>query len=334
MLPQLKLWNNSNLRQTTPARKYRILVVDDIPVNIQLLQTYLNSQNYETYIARNGEEALLQVEHVDPDLILLDIMMPKMNGFETCKLIKGNARSRYTPIIMVTALNETDSRIKGIEAGADDFISKPFNKLELLARVKSLLRVKYLHDELQEKVRQLEMAKNEMRKMAVTDGLTKLHNFRYFRDVLNNEIRRAERHSTFLSLIMFDIDFFKNYNDNNGHLAGDDVLRTISRLVLKNIRRIDTAARYGGEEFAVVLPNTTHENATIVAEKLRHLVESYKFPNEDSQPNGGVTISVGVATFPRCGKTAEEMIAMADKRLYVAKGNGKNKVVDERGHVL
>ncbi len=309
----------------------KILVVDDIPVNIQLLQAFLASQNYKTYIARNGVEALKQAEAVEPDLILLDVMMPKMNGFETCKLLKKSEKAKYTPIIMVTALNEIESKIQGIEAGADDFISKPFNKLELLARVRSLLRVKTLHDQLQEKIDQLERAKERLRELAVTDGLTGLKNYRHFKDVLSLEIKRAERHKSPLSLIMFDIDYFKNYNDTHGHLAGDRVLQDIAILVSKNIRKIDLAARYGGEEFAIILPNTNRDNARIVAEKLRTLVEEYHFPFQESQPNKNLTISVGISSYPSSGKSFEELVACADKRLYIAKAQGKNVVIDEGG---
>ncbi len=319
------------MRETSSNHNPKILVVDDIPVNIQLLQAFLATQNYKTYIARNGEEALQQAETVEPDLILLDVMMPKMNGFETCKLLKKSEKARYTPVIMVTALNELESKIKGIEAGADDFISKPFNKLELLARVKSLLRVKTLHDQLQEKIIQLERAKEKLRNLAVTDGLTGLYNYRHFKDVLGMEIRRSERHKSPLSLIMFDIDYFKHYNDTHGHLAGDKVLQKIAQLVSNNIRKIDLAARYGGEEFAIILPNTNGENAKIVAEKLRRLVEMYKFPFQESQPNDTITISVGVSSHPSSGRTFEELVSCADKRLYMAKANGKNVVMAEGG---
>lgn len=309
----------------------KILVVDDIPVNIQLLQAFLATQNYKTFIARNGEEALRQVESVEPDLILLDVMMPKMNGYETCRQLKQMEKAKYTPIIMVTALNEMESKIKGIEAGADDFISKPFNKLELLARVRSLLRVKMLHDQLQDKIVQLERAKNRLRELAVTDGLTSLHNYRHFKEVLCMEIRRAERHKMQLSLIMFDIDFFKQYNDAHGHLAGDKVLQGIATLISSNIRKIDVAARYGGEEFAVILPNTGAENGRFVAEKLRRLVEQYPFPYQETQPGNSITISVGVASYSGTARTFEALVACADKRLYLAKAKGKNVVVSEGG---
>ncbi len=319
------------MKENSSNHNPKILVVDDIPVNIQLLQAFLATQNYKTYIARNGEEALQQVESVEPDLILLDVMMPKMNGFETCKALKQSEKARFTPVIMVTALNELESKIKGIEAGADDFISKPFNKLELLARVKSLLRVKTLHDQLQEKIIQLERAKEKLRALAVTDGLTGLYNYRHFKEVLGMEVRRSERHKSPLSLIMFDIDYFKHYNDTHGHLAGDKVLQKIAQLVSNNIRKIDLAARYGGEEFAIILPNTNGANAKIVAEKLRRLIETYNFPFQESQPNHSITISVGIASHPSSGRTFEELVSCADKQLYRAKANGRNVVMAEGG---
>jgi len=317
------------LKSSAIQQKSKILVVDDIPVNIQLMQTYLSSVGYETVVARNGEEALVQVKDHQPDLLLLDVMMPKMDGFETCRLLKSNQETRYIPVIMVTALNEIEDKIKGIEAGADDFITKPFNKLELLARVKSLLRMKNLHDQLQDKIKQLEEAKERLRELAVTDGLTSLYNYRYFKEFLAQELRRAERHHTNVSVVMIDIDFFKNYNDAYGHLAGDEVLRILARLMRENIRSIDLAARYGGEEFALVLPETNKSAARFVANKIKKLVEEFKFRNEETQPNGKLTVSMGVATYPGDGKVMEDLINRADQWLYQAKAGGRNRVVDE-----
>ncbi|MBD3386238.1 diguanylate cyclase [candidate division KSB1 bacterium] len=310
-------------------RKAKILVVDDIPVNVQLLETHLISAGYNTMVANNGEEALEKVKQDEPDLILLDVMMPKMDGFETCKKLKNSQKTRHIPVIMVTALNEIADKIKGIESGADEFITKPFNKMELLARVKSLLRIKFLYDELQDKVKQLEQAKERLRELAVTDGLTQLHNYRYFKEYITRELRRAQRHKNDVSLIMLDIDFFKHYNDTHGHLAGDQVLRTIASLMKKNIRDIDFAARYGGEEFTIVLSQTDKPGAGIVAEKIRKLVEEHPFEFQEKQPNGNLTISMGVATFPRDGKTTDELIHSADRRLYQAKAQGRNNVINE-----
>ncbi|MFQ5706487.1 MAG: diguanylate cyclase [bacterium] len=303
-----------------------ILVVDDVPVNIQLLTTYLSSEGYRVISASDGEEALEQLRESRPDLVLLDVMMPKKNGFEVCNIIKKDEETNFIPVIMVTALNELQDKIKGMESGADDFISKPFNKLELLARVRSLLRIKYLHDELQDKVLQLQKAKEELRQLAITDGLTGLYNYRYFKEHLQQELRRARRHKINVSVAMIDIDYFKHFNDTNGHPAGDVVLKNIARLLMDNIRNIDLAARYGGEEFVLVLVETNKNAARIVAEKIRKLVEEKDFDYEDTQPNGKITISMGVATFPEDGEEFDTLVNMADQRLYRAKQAGRNTI--------
>jgi len=309
--------------------KAKILVVDDIPVNVELQKAYLTSAGYEVVVALDGEEALEKVLSERPDLILLDVMMPKLNGFEVCRILKNHRETQFIPIIMVTALKEVEDKVRGIEAGADDFISKPFNKMELMARVKSLLRIKFLHDELQKRMAELEEARDQLRQLAITDGLTGLYNYRYFKEQWNQEIIRAQRHSLSLSLIMIDIDHFKLYNDTHGHLAGDEVLRAIGHLIRSNIRKIDIPARYGGEEFAVILPETAKAPATFVAEKLRKLVEECPIPHEEKQPGGKLTISLGVSTFPDDGQSPEQLIDVADQRLYKAKQNGRNRVVFE-----
>lgn len=307
----------------------RILVVDDVQANVHLLTTYLKAVGYHVIPARDGEEALLKVNETNPDLILLDIMMPKMNGLEVCSRIKSNDTTKYIPVILVTALNEIEDKIKGQEAGADDFISKPFNKLELLTRVKSLLRIKSLHDQLNEKIAELEIAKERLRQLAITDGLTGLSNHRNFKEFLMRELDRSKRHQQKTSIIMIDIDYFKHYNDTHGHQAGDILLKQISRLFTQNIRKNDLAARYGGEEFALVLIETGKKSATIVAEKIKHLVEAFHFQNEHTQPNGKVTVSMGVATYPEDAQDFDTLIRSADRRLYLAKERGRNRVVVE-----
>ena len=309
------------------VQRSKILIVDDLSVNVQLQKTVLSAKGYEVAVARNGLEALQKVELDPPDLILLDIMMPTMDGFEVCKRLKNNEGTRFIPIIIVTALDEVEDKIKGIEAGADDFIIKPFNKHELLARVKSLLRIKHLHDQLEDKVRELEEAQKRLRELAITDGLTDLHNYRFFKEQLTHEIDRAKRHNLHFSIIMLDIDHFKKYNDTHGHLAGDAVLKNMAQLLRQNVRKIDIAARYGGEEFALVLIETNKTAARFVAQKLKKLVAEYPFSFRESQPNGKLTISMGVSTYPDDGTSYQKLVDIADKRLYQAKSLGRNKVV-------
>ena len=307
----------------------KILVVDDIPLNRKLEKTYLESVGYQVVLANDGIEALQQVDEETPDLILLDVMMPKMNGFQVCRRLKNTEDTRFIPIIMVTALNEIEDKVKGVEAGADDFISKPFNKLELLARVKSLLRIKHLHDELELKIAELEVAQSKLLQLAITDGLTGLYNYRYFKEQLSQEVIRAKRHNANISIAMIDIDFFKNYNDTHGHPAGDLVLKKIADLLHNNIRKIDVAARYGGEEFSLVLVETDKQAASFVANKIKNLIEEQKFDYEETQPNGKLTISMGIATFPDDAITPDELVNKADQRLYRAKKAGRNRVVLE-----
>jgi diguanylate cyclase (GGDEF)-like protein len=342
--------------------KNKILVVDDVAVNVQLLTTYLSSVGYQVIAARDGQEALAKVVTTQPDLILLDVMMPKINGFEVCERIKKDPVTRIIPVIMVTALNEIEDKIKATEAGADDFVSKPFNKLELLTRVKSLLRIKQLHDELNAKVRELEQARERLRQLAITDGLTGLYNHRYFKEHLEQELNRASRHQSHVSVVMIDIDHFKKFNDTYGHPSGDFILRSIARLLKENIRKIDLAARYGGEEFCLVLIETNKKAAGIVAEKVRRLVQDHHFEiinglqavtamtsnslnsnsfqppshsedlaNESEHSNGAklngrITISMGVATFPEDATDPNHLIEIADQRLYTAKQRGRNRV--------
>lgn len=304
----------------------RILVVDDVPVNIQLLVTYLAAEGYEVVSAKDGHDAMKAVKEHQPDLILLDVMMPKMNGFKVCEVIKSDDATKFIPVILVTALNELEDKVKGMNSGADDFLAKPFNKLELLVRVRSLLRIKHLHDELQEKVIELQRTKEELRQLAITDGLTGLYNYRYFKEQLLQELKRAQRHSLNISVVMIDIDHFKQYNDKNGHPAGDVVLKDIARLLRDNIRNIDLAARYGGEEFSLILIETDKPSAKIVSEKIRKLVEDYGFAYENFQPDGKLTISSGVATFPEDGEDFDTLVSKADQRLYLAKEAGRNLI--------
>jgi diguanylate cyclase (GGDEF)-like protein len=306
----------------TPTQHGLILVVDDVPTNIQLLKAYLTSVGYNVEAAKDGQEALEKVVSCKPDLILLDVMMPKVNGFEVCQSLKKEQASSFIPVIMVTGLNEVEYKVKAMEAGADDFVTKPFNRLELLTRVKSLMRIKQLYEE-------LEKAKESLRQLSITDGLTGLFNHRYFKEHLDQELNRARRHNLHVSLAMADIDHFKKYNDTYGHPAGDALLSAVGHLFKDNIRKNDLAARYGGEEFSLVLVETNKHAAGIVAEKIKKLVDEHAFLNVNGDGGHHITISMGVATFPEDAATSDELIKAADNRLYRAKEGGRNRVVVE-----
>lgn len=304
-----------------------ILIVEDEANNRRLLKAYLGSDGYDVCMARTGEEALKIVADTPPSAIILDIILPKINGFEVCKTLKSSESTHFIPIILLTALRGNEERIQGIEAGADDFISKPFNRVELLTRIKSLLRIKRLHEALEQKVNELEKAKAKLRKLAVTDGLTGLYNYRAFRRQLQLEISRSRRFHLPLSLLMMDIDYFKIYNDRFGHPKGDIVLKAFAKVLQENVRDVDVAARYGGEEFVLILPGTDKKAAKFVGEKIRKLVEQYPFPLAERLPKGRVTISVGVASFPQDTQNEDDLIRLMDQALYRAKNSGRNRTI-------
>ncbi|WP_099866175.1 PleD family two-component system response regulator [Pararhizobium haloflavum] len=450
----------------------RILVVDDVPANIKLLEARLLADYFDVLTAQNGADALAICRRAHVDLILLDIMMPEMDGFEVCGRLKSDPRTAHIPVVMVTALDQPEDRVRGLEAGADEFLTKPVNDLQLMTRVRSLLRLKTLTDELriraetahlintqdmlngtregerepghvllvdervtsQERVtrilepiaevvamsdpqaalfeaaerpydlvvvsdnfsaydplrlcsqlrsvertrflplmliakgnashtvtRGLELGVNdyilrpldgnellarvstqirrkryddylrrsvrETIELAVTDGLTGLHNRRYLDSHIQSLIERAAARSRPLSICMADIDRFKAINDTHGHEAGDDVLRELARRIRQTVRGADLACRYGGEEFVVVMPDTDAALAESVAERLRVGIESAPFFLKARNLALPVTASLGTATLRAGELTPEPLFRRADDALYTAKRTGRNKVV-------
>ncbi len=450
----------------------RVLVVDDIAANVKLLETRLQAEYFEVLTATNGPEALDICARGQCDIVLLDVMMPGMDGFEVCTRLKSDPKTMHLPVVMVTALDQPADRVRGLEAGADDFLTKPVNDIALITRVKSLVRLKMLTDELtmrmatgndlaledqqvlahrisgddgkillvddrassyeritkvlggkyqvdvetdpQEsvfraaeggydlfmvnmgiadfdalrlcsQVRSLERTRlmpvlvivdpeenarllraldlgindylvrpidpNEMRarirtqirkkrfasylrdnvqqtiEMAMTDGLTGLHNRRYLENHLATQFNQAASRGKPLSLLIIDIDFFKAINDSYGHDAGDDVLREFANRIRANIRGIDLASRYGGEEFVVVLPETDAALAYMVAERIRAHVAGEPFLIYDRTKMIEVTISIGVASLLGAGDSPEQILKRADQALYTAKRDGRNRVV-------
>lgn len=453
----------------------RILVVDDIQANIDLLKSRLEAEYFEVLTADSGQKALDLLENEVVDIVLLDIMMPEMDGFEVCSRIKANPAVSHIPVVMVTALDQAEDRNTGLNVGADDFLTKPVNETQLFARVKSLVRLKLLTDELRlravttrdiavrdlldpakadasdkprvllvderrsafERIsgilrahanvehvtepqagllraaegefdcvivaaqftnfdplrlcsqmrslertrflpiimvcddqgdkfvsRALELGVNdylvrpldpneviarlktqvrrkryheglrsnvaESVEMSVTDGLTGLSNRRYLDQHLSTLVERAKTRGRELSILITDIDRFKQVNDTYGHAVGDDVLREFSKRLRANIRGIDLACRYGGEEFVVVMPDTSATVAAEVAERLRESIDAMQFAVAGGKQQISVTASVGVATLTdRQADTSESILGSADKALYEAKNNGRNQVVSK-----
>jgi two-component system cell cycle response regulator len=304
----------------------RILVVDDHEDNVELLRVRLEAWGYEVDTAQDGVQALERVEASPPDLILLDVMMPTVDGNEVARRIKQNPALPFIPIIMQTALDSTESKVEGLEAGADDYITKPIEFAELKARLRSMLRIKRLQEELEERERELLEANERLRHMSRTDALTGLENRRSIERHLDSMFAHGLRLNEPLACVMCDLDRFKSVNDEYGHQAGDAVLRQFATILKGAAREIDIVGRYGGEEFLVLLPGTVLDAAVTFAERVRKDVESHTFVSE------GVTIrrtaSFGVASWPHPRvRDCDEIVRSADDALYVAKETGRNKVV-------
>nr|WP_246434149.1 diguanylate cyclase [Spirochaeta isovalerica] len=284
-----------------------ILVVDDDPAVSQLIQCILTEEQYAVETASDGREALARDDLKTFDLFILDINMPAMNGYSLCTELKNSYEMRDTPVIFLTGNILPEDKVKGFECGAIDYITKPFNGSELIARVRNHLEVKHNRDYLKQ--------------MALTDGLTQLYNHSYIHERLVEEISYTKRHELNLSLIMFDLDNFKLVNDTFGHKQGDKVLQKVSRSIKDIIREEDVAGRYGGEEFIIILPNTDHVSAFKVAEKIRKSVKNLKWDNRDMK----ITLSGGVSTLSK--ESINEFIEKTDVLLYKAKHDGKDKII-------
>lgn len=290
-----------------------VLIVDDEISNIEIMSCLLEPA-YEVCFARSGTHALEIAGTLAPDLILLDIMMPDLDGYEVCRRLKQDEVLADVPVIFTTGLAGLDDEARGLSLGAIDYVTKPISPEILRHRVGNHLEMKRMRDQLAA--------------LAMTDALTALGNRRLLEKRLGLELRRLTRQGDWLSVIMLDIDFFKKFNDTYGHLEGDDCIRKVASVLSDVLQRpSDFCARYGGEEFACILPGTDLRGAMTVAETLRGRVEQLAIANAGAGPAGCVTVSIGVAG-SRCapGMTAEQWLRHADKRLYDSKQTGRNRV--------
>lgn len=294
--------------------KQLVLIVDDSATNIQLLGNVLRDLDINLVFAQSGAEALDFAMQRQPDLILLDIMMPQMDGYETCRRLKEEPQTNHIPIIFVSAMGEPEDEKKGFDLGGVDYIVKPFKREIIRARVRTQLQLK----------RKLDLLES----LASIDGLTEIPNRRSLDATLDTELKRHQRFGEPLSVGMLDIDHFKPFNDNYGHAQGDECLRQVAGTIEQQLQRPgDFVARYGGEEFAFILPATDIEGARKIAETIRLAVADLQLSHAFSPIADHLTISIGVATCcPHCPLSAPELLAQADNVLYEAKESGRNRV--------
>jgi diguanylate cyclase (GGDEF)-like protein len=289
----------------------KILIVDDDPAIRDSIQEFLAIFNYTTYTANNAEEALEFLKSYHVDVIITDIIMNGMDGLEMTRVIKDNYD---TDIIVITGYTGDYTYEEAINKGADDFIFKPVKFEELLLRLKRVLKERSLT---QERTQMLE----RLKELAITDDLTKLYNARHFYNQLENEINRFKRYNRPLSLLLIDVDHFKDFNDTYGHLEGNKALHKIAKLISSCLRTMDTAYRYGGEEFTVILPETTCDAAMTVSERINEVVrKELVYPESDKT----ITVSIG-ATEYLPGEVLGEFIKRADKAMYLAKEAGRDR---------
>jgi diguanylate cyclase (GGDEF)-like protein len=288
--------------------KSNVLVVDDDPDKRMLLTVALQMAGYDVRAANDGEEGLAAVESYQPDLIITDVMMPRMDGYELARRVRANPQTRFIPIIIQTAArNDAQDARRGAEVGALGYITDPTDIDLLLARARTLLDFKNYLDTCEE--------------AAFTDHLTGLANRRRFERQLEREVARTLRYGRPFCLLLLDIDDFKRVNDTFGHDVGDEAIRLLGNVLQAGTRGIDTAARIGGEEFAVILTETDFEGGIEVAERLRLAIKNAQIPAV-----GNITASFGVSEFPLCAQTGRELIAVADAAMYEAKRQGRDRV--------
>lgn len=320
-----------NIADTTISEPALILVVDDDLFMRKILVRYLERENYRVVEAADGMEALNLYHERQPDIILLDAMMPVLDGFECCSRLQKLPNGDHTPVLIITALEDRESVDRAYEVGASDYVTKPIHWAVLRQRVRRLLEQANLRQQLEAAYKHLAVVVKELQRLVSIDGLTQVANRRCLDDYLEQECRRASREQIPISLVLCDIDFFKNYNDNYGHQDGDLCLQAVAQALTQATNRpADLVARYGGEEFAIVLPNTDKEGGMNVAIRATDIVRSLRLPHTHSKVAEYVTISCGVATLTPAHLSQHlqviDLLKASDRALYVAKAEGRNCV--------
>lgn len=299
-----------------------VLIVDDQVSNLKMLLTFLQDHGYSVRIAESAKRALQVLEEYTPDCILLDVMMPETSGFELCQTLQLNQKTAGIPIIFMSALDAIEDKVRGFAVGGVDYITKPFQDVEVLARVNTHITLRRQKLELERVQTALLLQTERLERLSITDDLTGLHNRRCLKLVLDREFQRGIRHKSDLSCLALDLDHFKRVNDTYGHEVGDMVLQKFSYILLDAIRSTDFCFRVGGEEFIILLPETDAGGASQTAEKIRLLVAEEQFSGVEHP----VTVSIGISTVEQQQlDNTNDLLNNADKALYAAKRNGRNR---------
>lgn len=301
-------------------RTAHIIVADDDRVTREYVAGLLRGRGYEVTAVENGQRAIEASRVEGVSLALLDVVMDGISGIDACRMIKSSSsHGGFLPVILLTARTDSDSRVEGLRIGADDYICKPFDERELLARVANMVRIKQMHDD-------VNRARARLERLAIRDELTGLYNYRYLQTRLDEEFKRAERYHEPLSCAMLDIDHFKSFNDRYGHDVGDRVLQAVAERLVGAVREVDVVARYGGEEFLLLLPSTHLAGALTVAERVWKSMSEQPF-SVGTRETQQITVSLGVALYPSRGVTSRAtLLKAADRALYRAKEEGRNQI--------
>jgi two-component system cell cycle response regulator len=302
-------------------RRPRIVVADDDAVTRDLLAAILSANGYDVTTCVDGQDAVEKVGDGGIDLVLLDAMMPRLSGLEACRVLKGMTVDSFLPVLVATVKTDPASRVEGLKVGADDYVCKPFEEGELLARVRAMIRIKRLYDDMQD-------ARVTLERVSVHDELTGLHNYRYLNGRLETEFKRAERAHEPLACCVLDVDRLKAQNDRGGRAFGDSVLKGVADIIRRSVREADVIARYGGDEFLIVLPATHFAGSLSVAERIWRDVASTDW-GVAGTPTAGtrVTVSMGVALYPtRDVRAKDALLKAADLALLHAKREGANRI--------
>jgi len=310
---------------STEFDQISILVVDDEESIRDIVTQVLEDDGHTLFSVSSAEKGLEVLSKEKIHLVITDIRMDGMDGIALLEKIK--ASNSHIEVIIMTSHASLETSVKSLRAGAFDYLMKPFDNIESISTIVNRV-IEKLTQEHQSKeiVENLKDENKELNHIAQRDGLTQLYNHRFFKERFTEEVSRANRYNHELSLIFLDVDHFKIFNDRNGHPAGDKLLTILAKLLQDRVRTVDIVARYGGEEFVIVLPETQKKGALTLANAVRKQISEYPFTGRENQPEHKVTVSIGIATYPHDGMSAEALIKHSDDALYLAKRNGRNRV--------